>query len=96
MRRVADKFRADQKRLGDPSASPARRIVRIPSCRRRQIILQHWQILWSGDDEHLAIREHQSRQWVADHWLVVDRSSCLHDLGKNQGKDVSPRHRREE
>jgi hypothetical protein len=45
-----------------------------------QVIAQHRQILWRGNDQYLAqATKHQRSQRIADHRLIVDREKLLAD-----------------
>ncbi len=83
---AAEKIGADEKRLRDPFRLRLGRVF-DPDAEPRavaEIILQHRQIFWRGNDQHLAQpAEHQSGERIANHRLVVNGQQLLaDDLGQ--------------
>src|SRR5437868_2069606 len=80
--RIPDKFCSNQKCLRDPFRLRLLGVLNADAELRAvaQVILQHWQIFRRRDDKYLAkTAEHQSRQWIADHRLVVYRQKLFAD-----------------
>ena len=79
---VVDEFRANQKCLRDSFRFRLLGILDVNTelFAIAQIILQHRQIFWRRDDQHFAkSAEHQSRQRIANHRLVVNRQKLFAD-----------------
>ncbi len=89
---------ADQERLGQATGVRLLGIAqRDPPLRTvAEQRLEPWQIVRRGDDQHLADpRQHQGRQRIVDHRLVVDREELLAD-GARQRVEPGPGAARED